>query len=81
MYSESVSETVMRHLEKTTAISLRKLRLNRINCSGLVLVAKGKMKIFREGTWAENEGRNLWSLIERLVEQAILQEQLDQNQS
>lgn len=61
----------MKHVAATTAINLHKLKLVRVNCRGLIMTSRGKIKVFREAHWAEDNCQRLWELVESISEQGI----------
>jgi hypothetical protein len=69
--NSSLSEIVMAHVKELTGFNGDKVSVYRINCGGIILMKRGKLKLFNDTVWTTHNGTNLWIVILSIVEDVI----------
>lgn len=66
--NSSPSKVVMAHIKEHTGFNVDEISVYRINCGGIILIKRGKIKIFNEPVWTDLDGVNLWTMILSIAE-------------
>lgn len=66
--NSSPSKVIMAHIKEHTGFNVDEINVHRINCGGIILMKRGKIKIFNEPVWTDLDGVNLWTMILSIAE-------------